>query len=148
MSVAFTFQGGKRSHEAIAATAGNVIKNLSPGAGKRWLVLSGSIAIVTDVNAGNRWLVISKTDGTNVVEVIAHTAAQPASKTNHIDFGEGILGSGTSSMVLGDLADDAQFYFGIRPILIEGSDQLRFTVSGGLAGDSYSGYVTVLEMDV
>jgi hypothetical protein len=137
--LALTFPGGKRATQTIAATAGNVTINLSPGTGKRWLVLRGRIGLTTDATVANRYLVIHTTDGTNLTESLASTAAVVASQTEYISLGEALV---TKSGALGG----DNYYIGMMPVLLEGADQLRITVTAGVVGDSYSGYFVVLEL--
>jgi len=143
MSINWTFQGGKRVIKTIAATAGDAVANLSPGTGKRWLVLRGRLTLVADANAANRYVNLRLTDGTNVVEGIGQlSTAIVANETKILDFGEVRFMSGAA------IAYDSLGYLGFNPILLEGADQFRIEIVGGLAGDSYSGYVVVLEIDI
>lgn len=137
--VAFIYPGGKRLQHTIPATAGNVIYNASPGTGKRWVVLRGIITLVTDATVVDRRVNLSITDGTNVIERLGFTtAAITASLTYTHCIGEVIAVSGWT------LANNA--YIGIQGLILEGPDQLRITVQNGVAGDSYSGYLVVLEL--
>lgn len=134
------FQGGRRRTKTISSTAGNVTTNLSPGSGKRWLVLRGYLTFSTDSTTADRIPLILITDGTNTVgKVCAHDAIT-ASSSGAIIFGE------AQSWRTNVDADPDMV--GIRPILLEGSDQLRIQIDAGQAGDNYSGYVVVLEVDV
>lgn len=137
--LALTYPAGKRLTVVIAATAGNVITNKSPPDGKRWLILRGRIVLVPDANPANRQLLISLTDGTNIEETVYASQTITASQTRATNIGEArVVDTGT----LGE----GQGYLGIDPILLEGDDQIRLTISAGLAGDSYSGFLVVLEL--
>lgn len=144
--LALTFKGGKRLQNTIAATAGNIITNLSPATGKRWLVLRGKITIVNDATVADRVIAIEITDGTVLTESIGYSAAIQASETGKLDFGEARNIGGNDASVLGDLLGNVRSYIGIDPILIEEADQFRITIVNGVAGDSYSGYVVVREL--
>jgi len=145
MPFAWTFPGGKRITKTIAATAGNVVTNLSPGSGKRWLVLRGTISLDTDATAATRIPRLEVTDGTNITEALTYGANVIADKIGHLEFGEIRLVHGVNP---GKRVDDTNDYVGIEPILLEGSDQLRITIENGVAGDSYEGFVVVLEIDI
>lgn len=136
----FTFPAGKRVTKVIAATAGNVVTNLTPGPGKRWLVLRGRITVVPDGTVLDRYLDFAVTDGTNVTEGLGSSPAIPATITHILSHGEGRV---TVGAALGDNS-----YIGHDPVLVEGADQFRITLRSGVAGDSYSGYVVVMEIDV
>jgi hypothetical protein len=138
--LALMFPGGKRSNEAIPATAGNAVYNLSPPSGKRWLVLRGRITLVNDATVANRQIRIEVTDGTNITEVIGRGSAIAGSATGHLSIGELNYQKGVT---VGH-ADD---YIGLNPpVLLEDADQLRITIDAGVVGDSYTGHFVVLEL--
>lgn len=140
MSFAWTFQGGRRIVKTISSTAGNVTTDLSPGSGKRWLVLRGYLTFETGATAGNRYPLIFITDGSNNVGKVAAHDVMTENSSGAMIFGE-------AQSWRTNVDADADM-IGIRPILLEGSDTLRIRISSGLAEDSYSGYVVVLEVDV
>jgi len=140
MSLVFTFPGGKKVIKTIAATAGNVVTNLSPGAGKRWLILRGYITLTCDATVADRYIFIEVTNGTVVTDHYHRTDAITGSTTGSLGFHE--------TLFLDAAIKVDTYYFGIRPILIEGADQLRMRIANGVAGDSYEGFVTVLELSV
>lgn len=145
--LALVFPGGKRLQNTIAATAGTVITNLSPATDKRWLILRGEITLDTDGNAANRFLNLDVTDGTNIVEKIGRSDAIILNKVAIVTFGEFTASLGSDAWVFGRTASgDSKYYLATRGIIIEGADQFRITIAGGLAGDSYSGRVVVLEI--
>lgn len=140
-NIAWVFPGGKRVNKAIPATAGNVVRNMSPGSGKRWLIFRGIITFVADATVANRYIILETTDGTTVTNKLGrYTTAVTASQTRKKDFGE---------VRIANAADfgNAAGYIGHNPIILEGSDQLRITITDGQAGDSYSGYLVILEID-
>jgi len=140
----FTFQGGKRRHLIdITGIAGNVVTNLSPGAGKRWLVLQGSVDLVCNVTAGNRYLHLTVWDaaGNNITCFPRNTTAITAGQSAYFDFRDRVSGLGVSSAP-GDC------HIGIGTVILEGDDILRITINGGLAGDSYVYKITIFEVDV
>jgi len=139
---AWIFPGGKRVVKTIAATAGNVATNLSPGTGKRWLLLFGRVTLVNDSTVATRYLTFATTDGTNLTQRFpilnlgqAKDLTYFYSLHQHLSH---IGGSGIENLHLG---------IGTH-IILEGADQLRISVTSGVAGDSYSGSIVVLEIDV
>lgn len=145
MSLQLIFLGGKYNLETIAATAGNIVTNLSPGPDKRWLVLYGTLVIDTDGTAANRSFLLQITDGTNVIHTLCYGATITANQIGYLDMGPTRLQHGVVAGInLGNVND----YVGADPFIVEGNDQLRITVNNGVAGDSYSGYVLVLEITI
>jgi len=136
--------GGRKRTIAIAATGGDVTTNLSPGTGKRWVVLYGKIILVADANAANRYPAWFITDGTTVIldlgkkntAVTAGLTKSMGISTRESEGAEDVTASLDSEMMLPE------------PTILEGADQLRITILAGLAGDSYSGNVVVMEYDV
>lgn len=140
--IIFTAKGGRRRTVVIAATAGNVVKNMTPEAGKRWVILRGIIILVTDATVANRQVKLQLTDGTNVTESLAIGNAHVASLTRPTNLGE------ARNVVGGLLGNGDNRYIGIDPILLENPDQFRITIQAGVAGDSYSGFLVVIEIDM
>jgi len=140
VSFAWTFPAGRRITKTISATAGNVVTNLSPGTGKRWLILRGRFYLTTDATTADRRIRLVITDGTNITERLGASHVISASSSGYLSFGE------TNVVDGGIYGDDG--YIGTNPILLEGNDQLRITIDSGQAGDQYSGYVVLLEVDV
>jgi len=140
MSFAWTFPAGRLVIKTVSSTAGDVTTNLSPGSGKRWLLLYGRFSLSTGSTAGSRYLNFFITDGTNLIHRIGISGSIDADSSlnislrQNIDF-QGGAGGGENQIAFGD-------------IILEGSQQFRITVTGGLAEDSYSGYLVVLEVDV
>jgi len=144
----FTFPGGKLRHISIPATAGNATRNMSPGTGKRWTIVYAMIDFTADVNAANRYIVLKLTDGVNVILDIAVSSVITATQTGAVTIFSANYGR---NITIGDGDASVGSHLGIGSdniFVIEGLDQLRITVAGGLAGDSFSGYLTVLEIDV
>lgn len=146
MSLVLSYPGGTLKTVTIAATAGNVVTNKAPGAGKRWIVLSGYVLLDTDVNAANRRIVLAITDGTNILQNLGFTNIVTANQLGQVDFGGVGTLTGWSPGTLGSTNIDE--YFEIQGLLIEGVDQVRITITAGLAGDSYSGFFRVLELGI
>ena len=139
---AWTFQGGRHFTITIGNTAGNATTNLTPTMGKRWILMRGSITLVCDATVVNRNIVVQLTDGTSITTALPlgpNTAATLTSNyyLNEINFNlNGIVASALNALV------------GINGILLEGADQFRILINAGVAGDSYSGYIDVLEIDI
>lgn len=126
----------------IAVTAGNIVTNLTAGTNKRWLILYGRVTLVADATVANRYIEHKITDGTNVLmEGNVNSTAITAGQTRTNNYG--LYTNGTAS----GSNDTWQISF-IHDMLIEKAMQLRFKIAGGQAGDSYSGYIVVLEWNV
>lgn len=140
--IQFTALAGRLKTITIAATAGNVVSNSSPGTGKRWLVLYGRITVVSDATAANRYPQTYLTDGTNqLVSLGRNSTAFTASETKVLSYRSG---SGTGINVT---VNHALVTLPV-PCVLEGADQFRISILGGVAGDSFSGFLRVLEVDV
>lgn len=146
MNLALTYPGGKLLDVIIAATAGNVVTNKSPGALKRWLVLYGVVSLTADGNAANRIITLRLTNGTSVIHNIGFAAAITAGQTGALDIGRAIESqSGLYGATTGSLSG----YLGIGDgYVIEGDDQIRVLIGAGLAGDSYEATFRVLELGI
>lgn len=140
-SLQFIFFGGKLVTKTIVATAGNVVTNLSPPDGRRWIVLFGRLTIVCDANAANRQFALALTDGTNVLFNYPSSPVMTANETKSL----GLISDHTT---WGTFTEKDKAILGIGKVVIEKDDQLRITIDNGLAGDSYSGFVRVLEVNV
>lgn len=138
---AWIFPGGALKTVTIAATAGNVVTNKTPGAGKRWLVLHGKIILVTNITVANRYIELHITDGTNILHSLGQHGAVTASLTSRLGFGP-------AKYILSIAAAYDHGYIGFDPLMIEDDDQLRIVITNGVAGDSYSGYIRVLEISI
>lgn len=145
----FIFPGGKLKTETIAATAGNVATSLRPPNNRRWLVLYGRITLVADANAANRQVQIHLTDGTNILAKYPSSASITANETKNVSFMQQVSEGGPIATTELD-----KNVIGIGPVLLEGdivaanADRLVITIGNGLAGDSYTGFVRVLEVNV
>jgi len=139
--MAWVFQGGRRVTKTISATAGNVVTNLSPGANKRWIVLYGRINLTTDATVADRYIVLSIRDSSgNVLAGLARNdTAITASSSGTLDISTARLLSGADTAGVPTV--------GIGTFVIDQTDVLRIAISSGQAGDSYSGYVVVLEIE-
>lgn len=149
MSTVPTFQGGKRKHVVVAATAGNVVSNSSPGSGKRWKILSCKVILVTDVNAGNRYVIFQLTDGTNIYSMLGRGAVQTQSATAGVQI-DRVTPTVVGGVVIQDL-DVNGITTSRLPLpenILEGDDQFRITISGGLAGDSFTARLVVMELPI
>ena len=141
--VALTEPHGELKTITIAATAGNVTTNKTPGTTKRWRVLYGRITLVNDATAANRNILPSVTDGTNVLCTFLGSKNITAGQTSDMSISP--LHSLASSSGGGTVLQDGTHGDIPEPLIIEGSDQFRISINNGVAGDSYSGYIRVLE---
>jgi len=140
MSFAWTFPAGRLVIKTVGSTAGDTVTNLSPGSGKRWMVLYGRFTLTTDANSGSRHIIFEITDGTNVIHSLGGSQSIDASSTVNVSLRQ------NADFINGAVGQENQIVIGV--IILEGSQQFRIRISGGLAGDSYSGYLAVLEVDV
>ena len=139
MSLALTYPGGQLKTITIAATAGNVVTDKTPGPRKRWVLLYGRVTLVLDATVADRYLDLQITDGTNILDGgLRNNVAFTASQTRFVSFAN-YQGAGLNQ----NINDHARFQFGG---ILEGADQLRVKVASGVAGDSYSGFIRVLEL--
>tara|TARA_Y100000310_G_scaffold283865_1_gene306154 strand:+ start:214 stop:648 length:435 start_codon:yes stop_codon:yes gene_type:complete len=132
-----TYPGGHLRTLTIGATAGNTTTNESPGTGTRWIILYGSITLSTNGTVANRVIRTMLTDGSDVLTRFLYSPNITASQTKVLNYNNAIEvdGSHTSQNFISSLGNP----------IIEGADQLRIQVDGGVAGDSYSGFIRVLE---
>lgn len=142
--VALEFPGGTVKVITIAATAGNVAVNESPGALKTWVLESIRLTVVCDATVVNRRFQISlqNVGGTvTYASVLNHADAITASQTIIV---EGLLN--TPSIDTKD--SSANFSLGIPRIILVGTERLNIALGGGVAGDSYSGTMRVRELGI
>jgi hypothetical protein len=143
--LALTFPGGNYKRIIIAATAGNVNNDtVTPGLGKRYLVYEARIELVCDANASNRYIRIIKYNATpTLIHYFAVASVLVANETGQLEIGPVTYVRGASAGQGSGTTD----YIGLSaPYIVNETDFLRINVTGGLAGDSYSGYVDVLEL--
>ena len=133
-----TFPGGTLKTITIAATAGNVVTNKTPGTGKRWVILYGRIVFVADGTAANRILTMRLTDGTNVLTQLPAMTTTTAGQTKSMSLNGARIDQGLQAL------DNDHLTINKNHVL-EGADQIRIAVIDGQAGDSYSGFIRVLE---
>jgi hypothetical protein len=118
----------------IGATAGNVVTNKAAGTGWRHILLYGIVQLVADATVATRKIRVSITDGTNAVYYAAVSAGITAGLTGLLSFGP----SETSANFATAVYVDKPFF--------EGDMQLRVDIEGGVAGDSYTAIIYVLEV--
>jgi len=138
----YTFIGGRKKQQNIAATAGNAVATIT-STGKRVLILHGRITLVCNITVANRYIILSKRDSAgNVIQMLANSQATIASATRIIGFGELVYSTGATPAA----GDD---YIGLsNPIVIEGGQVFDIRITNGVAGDSFSGYIETLEIDL
>lgn len=146
--VTFDFPAGRIRTIPIAATAGNVNKDLAVPAGKQWRVLSLHTTLTTDATVVNRTPYIEKRNGTDVTEHIGHGGSWGQNSSVYFSMGEAVVVYGTGAG-LGHRSGAAySSYIGIQNLFLGKDDLLRISIVNGVAGDSYQGFLTVLEVDV
>ena len=109
----------------------------------RIIILGGEITLETDATVTNRYMTFRLTDGTNEIYYVQGPAHAESITTYYLPFPSSIpdspslhLGSNRYALVMP------------RHCILEGNEQFRIQVSAGQAGDSYEGYLAVLEVDV
>lgn len=136
------FQGGLARTLIISATAGDVITDLTPGAGKRWLILYGKITLINEASAGNRNIYFLFTDAANNVLMTSLASANiaiSATSSLHIGISNAAGITGAISLAGTYIALGSNAY-------VDGTNKIRVVISSGVAGDSYSGRIKVLEI--
>ena len=137
--MALTFPGGNLLTVTIAATAGNVITDKTPGTGKRWVILYGRIVLVADGNTANRILTVRFVDSVpNTLTQWPAMTTATAGQTKSMSFNGVRIDQGLQAFDNDHLTINQNH-------IIEGSDLMRVGVTEGLVGDSYSGFIRVME---
>jgi len=138
------FLGGKLRILSISATAGNSSATLSPGSGKRWIILYGRIELSTSADTGDRYIFVEIDDGSNsLLKLPRNSGAITASQTKSLEIAPYgfCLNTGNQAPSVG--------HVGLAlPLIIEGSMRLKVSISGGFAEDSFTGKFVVLEVPV
>ena len=136
--------GGRLRRIAIAATAGNVATSLTPGVGYRWSVLALRVTLVCDATVANRntRVRLMSAAGTTPYQSSRVSANVTASQTKTLHLEAGPL----SNVGSGSYESDVLMTHDRDAWSVEGAEQLKVDISAGVAGDSYSGTLSVLEM--
>ena len=126
----------------IAATAGNVATTKTPGAGKKWKLLYGRILLTCDATVTNRYIQINITTTGHgaVLAAVSGTTAITASQSK--DFGY------LPILPINSTVPCPISNFSQAPLdfIVSGTDEIYTIISGGVVGDSYSGYLKVIEL--
>jgi len=133
---------GRIVNVAIAATAGNVVSDISPGrANRRWKVNRLWIQVVCDATVANRNIIVRQylaAAGTvQGPSIVGATAV--ALGTTRLAMGVEQLGSGATFEYEANVVLP-------QPIILDGFNSLNIRISGGVAGDSYTANANVEEM--
>lgn len=137
----FMFQGGRKLRNIVVTTAGNVATTLTPGAGKRWLLLYGRLSLSTDATVANRNLRIQiRTSAGSVLYRFPNGVVTPAGGATAL----GLIGNPYFDNAV--RWEDATI--SVQGIIIDQTDQLYIDVNNGVAGDGYGGSIIVLEINV
>jgi len=121
----------------IAATAGNVTKNVAVGAYDTWKLLFMRLTIVCDATVADRYIQVYLTDGTNIcVSLPVNTTAITANQTKIVSFYIG------SCVGYGGAGND-HAHLPIAENILKGGYQIRIIIGNGAAGDSFSGFAIV-----
>lgn len=140
------FPGGQEKTLVISATAGNVITSLTPTVGLRWQILRGRVTLVCDGTVANRNIRCFLLDGIggNITEEHGLSPAIIASATGRLQWGEivTLLPAAGTPIITWPYLSTA------RPPILSGLDVMEISIGTGVAGDSYSGFIVVLEMAV
>jgi hypothetical protein len=132
-----------RQNQAIAVTAGNVQTNLTVPTGKRWKLLYGILTLTTDATVANRFIQVELRDsaGNILTRFPINSAAITDSQTGSIDYLPVAGGANIGTR------GNATIYILAESCILDEGDKLNINIGGGVAGDSYSGYMVVLEED-
>ena len=132
--------------KTIPATAGNVEYDIDEGEGYRFKVLYGAITLVADATVANRkpFVEINNAGGTRIGPSLNASTAITASQTRITTL---------LDWDIGDHGDGKGYTTGDQgliccPFIVQGPNKLTIGISGGQAGDSYSGSVTIIKMKV
>jgi hypothetical protein len=137
-TVAYTLQKGRPMTWTIAATAGNVAINLTPGNGYQIEILYGRLQLVTDITVANRTLVVNVQNATGgILTEYGWSAGIPASTTLVVDFNN-LLPNNT-----GWTTPIESCTFNDRIRLYDG-DRIVITIGNGVVGDAYQGFFKYL----
>jgi hypothetical protein len=146
--LAFCTRAGQNKSKTASAIAGNVVTKIactSTGQHLRWFLDWLKIYLDTDGNAGNRYIqlqILNESD--TVILDIGMTTVITQNQTGILmiaPFGVPV------NATLGTTGVDVSSAIPIAyPFRINQGDKIAITISGGLAGDSYSYYGQLLEV--
>ena len=121
--------------EHIAVTAGNSTCSLTVPAGKRWLMLGGTIGLETNATVGNRYVYMDVKGATAKRRFrIISKVAQVANK----DYDHMFVPQLPSASAIIEVGDRGFLEIGIPyPLILDTASTLIFGVLGGFAGDSF-----------
>lgn len=135
------WEDGEYITKTIASTNGNVATTLSPGTYRKWKVLYGRIKLICDATVANRQIVVAITDsGGNYLTGYIRTGNITASATDYETLYPDYENVATGAV------DDAGHKIRSDNWVICGTDRLRITITAGVAGDQYSGYIKIVEL--
>lgn len=129
---------------AVPATAGNVAYTaLTPAAGKRWYTLGFYLTLVNDATVANRTVFAYRevTAGTLRLCSARYTGSLAASVTGYWSLG------GRSGMTTGASRDGYVHEHDPQVETLGYGERWYIGVANGVAGDSYSGRIVILEVD-
>ena len=118
--------------------AGNATISLSPGAGRKWLVIYGWIKIVCDATVANRntILQITTSGGTDLTYVA--TSPNVTASNSYTWRLIPISGYVTVTIQPGIFTNNV--------MVVNGTDKLYITTAAGVAGDAVTCSITVIEL--
>lgn len=132
---------GSLKLNTIAATAGNIATRLASNPYNKLMILSSNITLVCDATVANRYIQWNITDTSHTqTGNVGQTAAITASQTKSAGI---VNTNGYSSGATSNL--DWNIYVPIG-IFLGAGEELAITIAGGVAGDSYTGYIRYIEM--
>lgn len=134
------FKGGRAKDIISEVTAGNVVLNISPGAGYRWLLLYGQITLICDATAVVRTIRPRITTPLGGILAYLPMGANAAENTTNIlSMHPTYEGVGIQAQI--------NAHMGLGEIIINGTNRFTILINSGVAGDAYTVYLTVLEAE-
>lgn len=128
----------------LASTAGNVPGTLTVPAGKTWILLYARMKLVCDATVANRQLSYSLQTSTEInYRSMYHGANITASQTGYVDYSWTGCVNGLGVVNQGSLDSNV---IAQSEMIVKAGDTLNWFVLAGVAGDSLTGRVTVLEI--
>lgn len=83
------------------------------------------------------------TDGSNIILTLFSSDNVAASQVGDLDVGP--FTAPAVNGLYGRAGSSVPSVLSIQDLILQGDDQIRFTIANGQAGDSYSGFLRVLE---
>lgn len=135
--------GGRLVVKTISATAGNVATALGPGTSNlRWMIMGWRISLATDATVATRTIRVQKREvGGNPIAAIVAGADRAASGTTTFATTSIRTNIGNAQWPV----DGAMVNIVPETYQLTRGMDIYISINNGVVGDSYSGFVEVLE---